>query len=453
MASFRLTGAKCYNADMADSLPLDYEPGAGPPGAVPEIDAPKGALAIIFLIVFMDLLGFGIIIPLLPLFAKRFNATDFDVGLVFSVFSACQFFASPILGAISDRYGRRPVLIFSQLGSAIGYVMLGLAMQFQWANPFHGLMLIYFSRLVDGISGGNISAAQAYISDVTTPQNRAKGMGILGAAFGVGFAIGPAVGAALVPIHPALPGYFAAFMSLAAMTMTALRLRETRVHRPAESGMWLHPARFAPIFRHGRLVQLLLIGFVSMAAFVMLESMVALFLSDRQTFSFHEWQVGLYYAYLGIIIAGVQGGLTGRLTRRFGEWPLAIIGPLMVVIGMASLVLVSIKPLLVILLVGGAINAAGRSLQTPNLFSLISKNSDQKEQGLVFGLNQGLSSIARVIGPIIAALVYHWRHAAPFGLAAILGLIVVFWTIALRSSGVDRASYSLADRAGEAESV
>jgi DHA1 family tetracycline resistance protein-like MFS transporter len=419
----------------------------------PTSEPPKGALGAIFLIVFMDLMGFGIIIPLLPLYAARYHASALDIGLLFSIYSGCQFIASPILGAISDRFGRRPVLIFSQLGSALGYLLLGLVMNLHWVNPFYALLLIYCSRFIDGISGGNISTAQAYISDVTTPQNRARGMGVIGAAFGVGFATGPALGALLVTFHPALPGYFAAAMSFGAMLQTYFRLPESRVHQPATSGQWLHPSRFAPIFRHSRLVQLLLIAFISMAAFVMLESMVALFLSNEHTFSFHDWQVGLYYAFLGVIIALVQGGFIGRLTKRFGEWPLAIVGPVFVAVGMGMLAIVGFKPILLILIVGGAINAIGRSLQTPTLYALISQNSDPKEQGMVFGLNQGMASIARVIGPIIAAAAYRIHVSGPFIVGGAIIFLAAIWTLSLRASTTDTAPFPLPADSAAAESV
>jgi DHA1 family tetracycline resistance protein-like MFS transporter len=328
-----------------------------------------------------------------------------------------------------------------------------LVMNLHWVNPFYALLLIYCSRFIDGISGGNISTAQAYISDVTTPQNRARGMGVIGAAFGVGFATGPALGALLVTFHPALPGYFAAAMSLGAMLQTFFRLPESRVHQPATSGQWLHPSRFAPIFRHSRLVQLLLIAFISMAAFVMLESMVALFLSNEHTFSFHDWQVGLYYAFLGVIIALVQGGFIGRLTKRFGEWPLAIIGPVFVAVGMGMLAVVGFKPIFLILIVGGAINAIGRSLQTPTLYALISQNSDPKEQGMVFGLNQGMASIARVIGPIIAAAAYRIHVSGPFIVGGAIIFLAAIWTLSLRSSTADSAPFPLPADSAAAESV
>jgi MFS family permease len=345
------------------------------------------------------------------------------------------------------------VLIFSQLGSSLGYLLLGVVMNLHWIHPMYALLLIYCSRLIDGISGGNISTAQAYISDVTTAKNRARGMGVLGAAFGVGFAMGPALGALLVTFHPALPGYFAAAMSFIAMLQTYFRLKEGRVHKPADSVGWLHPSRFKPILRHNLLVQLLLIAFISMSAFVMLESMVALFLSSDQTFHFHDWQVGLYYAYLGVIIATVQGGFIGRLTRRLGEWPLAILGPIFVGIGMVSLAIVGFKPMLTILIVGGAINAIGRSLQTPTLYALISHNSDPAEQGIVFGLNQGLGSIARVIGPLIAAMAYHVHVSGPFIVAAVIVFSAAVWTVSLRSKSSDTEPFPLPADVAAAESA
>jgi DHA1 family tetracycline resistance protein-like MFS transporter len=412
----------------------------------------KGALGTIFLIVFADLMGFGIIIPLLPLYAAQYHASPLDIGLLFSIYSACQFIASPILGVLSDRYGRRPVLIFSQLGSSLGYLLLGVVMNIQWMNPTYALLLIYCSRLIDGLSGGNISTAQAYISDVTSAENRARGMGVLGAAFGVGFAMGPALGALLVTVHPALPGYFAAVMSFVAMLQTYFRLQESRVHKPADAAGWLHPSRFKPIFAKGLLVQLLLIAFISMAAFVMLESMVAIFLANPKTFQFHPWQVGLYYAYLGVIIATVQGGFIGRLTKYFGEWPLAIAGPVFVGMGMALLAIVGIYPVLLLLLAGGAINAIGRSLQTPTLYSLISHSSDPREQGLVFGLNQGLGSIARVIGPMIAGAAYDVNISGPFIIAGVVVLLASLWTATLRSQ-IATSPHDLAADANAAESV
>lgn len=425
------------------SLPQDSQAQNGPP---------KGALAIIFLIVFTDLLGFGIIIPLLPLFAVVYHASALDVGLLFTIFSACQFVAAPILGALSDRFGRRPVLVFSQLGSSLGYLLLGLVMSVHWNHPGLALLLLYVSRFIDGISGGNISTAQAYISDVTTTQNRARGMGVLGAAFGVGFAIGPALGA-LLSVHPALPGYFAAVLSFGAAIQTHFRLPESRVHRHSAASDWLHPRRFAPVLRRSRLVQLLLIAFISMIAFVMLESMVALFLGDPKTFHFRYWQVGLYYAYIGATIAIVQGGLIGRLNRRLGEWSLAITGPFLVALGMGLIGWAGFQPMLSILIIGGGLNALGRSLQTPTLYALISHSSEAREQGIVFGLNQGIGGIARIIGPLLAAIAFRIHVSGPFLLGTAIILVAGGWTMVLKMKAPRESGFPLPADASAAESV
>src|SRR5687767_14530129 len=205
--------------------PLDYASPA--PIAIPaDADAPppKGALLILFMIVFADLMGFGLIIPLLPFYARQYAASDFQVGLLFAVYSGFQLVASPVLGLMSDRYGRRPVLILSQIGSVIGFLLLAFATHAVWVGPGMGLILVYVSRVIDGISGGNISTAQAYVSDVTTSANRAKGMGLLGAAFGIGFSIGPAIGGLLGHYDPSWPALAAAgFCSIAAL-LTYLKL-------------------------------------------------------------------------------------------------------------------------------------------------------------------------------------------------------------------------------------
>lgn len=389
----------------------------------------KGAMAAIFLIVLSDLMGFGLIIPLLPFYAKAYAASDFQVGLLFSVYSGCQLLASPLLGLMSDRFGRRPVLLLSQIGSVIGFVLLGVATHSQ-LSPAVGLMLVYISRVIDGFSGGNISTAQAYISDVTTKENRAKGMGMLGAAFGIGFSIGPAVGGLLGHYNVSYPAFAAAALSGTAALMTYFRLPESKHHETSESELWLHPSKFLPILRNSPLVQMLLIFFFSMMAFVMLEACFALFL--KEAFGYGPRQVGAFFGFVGVIIIIVQGGLIGRLTKRFGEWPLVIIGPLLVSLAMALYVEAGWRPLLWILLIAGFFNAAGRSLQTPTLSALISHIADPKQQGTVFGLFHMLGSLARVIGPIIAMSVFTRHHTAPFIVAGAITLAAALWTVALR---------------------
>jgi DHA1 family tetracycline resistance protein-like MFS transporter len=414
---------------MAEPAPLDQ--------TTPLAEPPKGALAIIFFIVLMDLLGFGIIIPLLPFYVPDFERHPMRVTALFAVYSICQFIGAPILGLISDRFGRRPVLALSQVGSTLGYILLAIA-AFNWADPMTRLILVYASRIIDGFTGGNISTAQAYVSDVTTPANRAKGMGVLGAAFGIGFSMGPAVGGLSAHyLSLSAPGWIAAALSLTAAIITFARLPESRSHAPVDAENWLHPSRFMPVLRKPVLVQLLAIGFCVMGAFVMMESTITLFLN--KTFGWGERGVGFYFLFAGLIIIAVQGGMIGRLTKRFGDWPLCIAGPFMVAAGMAGLVAVAyVLPsmgfglALAILMIGGATNATGRSFQQPTLSSLLSKFSDRDEQGLVFGLYHGLSSLARVAGPVVAGLAYPFlRNTGQFLLAGVIAVAMGFWTSSL----------------------
>jgi MFS transporter, DHA1 family, tetracycline resistance protein len=420
-----------YSFPMTESGALEY----APPEADPQ--PPKGAISIIFLIVLMDLFGFGVIIPLLPFYAKEYAASDFQVGLLFSIYSACQLVAAPILGLLSDRFGRRPVLVFSQLGSVAGYLLLGFATHSTWSNPAIGLGLVYLSRIIDGISGGNISTAQAYISDVTSKKDRAKAMGMLGAAFGIGFSLGPFLGGVLGNMNVSYPAFAAALFSLIAAVQTFIRLPESRRHLPTEAESLLHPSRFLPILKAPVLVQLLLISFVSMIAFVMMESTFALFLKDA--YVFNPKQVGYFFGFAGVVIITVQGGLIGRLTKRFGEWPLAMVGPAFVCIAMFAYVQASWHKTIALLLLGGLLNASGRSLQMPTLSTLISHESDPKQQGTVFGLFHGLSSLGRVLGPLLATGIYAaTRPWPPFAVASSIMGAITIWSVLLRLQSKNR---------------
>ncbi len=394
-------------------------------------EPPRGAIGIIFLIVLLDLMGFGIIIPLLPFYIKDPEANPLKVTLLFSVYSICQFIGAPILGAISDRKGRKPVLAFSQIGSAVGYGLLGIATQ----SGMHfsvgaALTLVYLSRVIDGFTGGNISTAQAYISDVTTPANRSRAMAAIGAAFGLGFSVGPFLGGVLGHYSVSLPAYVAAGFSLLAAVMTFARLPESRVHKPVDIEAWLHPSQFKPVLRRPVLVQLLMIGFVTMAAFVMMESTVGIFLKQR--FSYDQRQVGWFFGFIGLIILIVQGGVLRRIAKGKYDWIMAVSGPLLVTIGMGVYAATAFVPALWILLIAGALNATGRSLQGPTLSSLLAQHSGRDEQGVTFGLYNGLSSLARVFGPIVAGLAYPYiRNAGPFVVAGVISAAGAVWTMGL----------------------
>ena len=405
------------------------------------------------LIVFVDLMGFGIILPQLPFYAIHFHASAFAVALLFSIYSACQFAAAPILGVISDRVGRKPVLALSQLGSAFGYALLGITTQLHFDNAAVALGLVYLARVIDGVTGGNISTAQAYISDVTTPATRARGMGLFGAMFGIGFALGPVLGGIVGndSDRAAWPAYLAALLSLTAAVMSIWRLPESRSTRPANDEVWLHPSRFAPLFRRQPLGALLLTTFLAMSGFTMLEGTIGLYLHDHfrtaatltaAGHAYGERELAWYFAYIGVIITVVQGGVVGRVVGVFGEWAVGIAGCLCVAAAMSLYVVTGHHPLLSILLVAGAINAVGRSLQGPPISSLISKVSNRDEQGTVFGVYHGLGSLARAVGPAIAGLAYaHVAAVAPFAIAGTMMLAVAAWLLVLR------AAYPAAGRA------
>jgi MFS transporter, DHA1 family, tetracycline resistance protein len=420
---------------MSDATPADAtaQPSSGP--------GPR-ALWIILFIVFLDLMGFGIILPQLPFYAIRYHVSPLQVTAIFSIFSICQFVAAPMLGIVSDRHGRRPVLVLSQLGSAIGYALLGAVTQMDIASVGVAIALIYLARIIDGVSGGNISTAQAYISDVTTPENRAKGLGMLGAAFGIGFSCGPVIGGLIGndTNRAAWPAYAAAGFSLLAMLLSWLWLPESRTDRPVEEEIWLHPSRLMPILRRSTLVQLLLISFVAMTAFTMMEGIIGLFLNDKFTYGpnhtpYGSRQLGMYFGYLGVFIIVIQGGMIGRLTKMYGEWPMAILGATTVCVGMGLYIWTGWLPVLWLLLLAGAANAIGRSLQQPPIASLISKFSERSEQGAVFGLYHGLGSLARVLGPLCAGMLYGPIHkTAPFLASGIVMAGVAAWISGLRYS-------------------
>ena len=406
--------------------PLSYESAAGP-APDPAAPPPKGAMFAIFLIAVMDFLGFGIIIPLLPRYIPDYKDSALKVTLIFSVYSVCQFVGAPILGALSDRFGRRPVLVVSQLGSAAGYLLLAVA-------PFAGawtLFVVYLSRVIDGFTGGNIATAQAYVSDVTTPANRAKGMGMLGAAFGIGFSLGPAMGGILGHYDVSLPAYVAAALAVLAAGLSWRMLVEARVHQPTQSDVWLHPRQFAAVFRDPVIAQMLAISFFIMAAFVMMESTLVLFLDTH--FGLGELGTGLFFGWLGLCIIVVQGGLVGRLSKMGGEWPMAIAGPAFVAVGMVAFTYSAWVPALALLLLAGAVNATGRSLQQPAISALMSKYSDPEKQGTVFGVYHGLGSLARVAGPVVAGLTYpYWKNTGQFVTAGLIAVACAAWTWSLR---------------------
>lgn len=358
----------------------------------------RSPLLVIFITVFIDLIGFGIVIPVLPFYAEgtKFGATPSQVGFLFASYSVMQLVFAPVLGRLSDKYGRRPVLLVSLLGTALGFMILGFATT---------LWMLFVGRIIDGISGGNISTAQAYIADVTTKEDRAKGMGLIGAAFGLGFVFGPAIGGILSRWGINVPFFFAGGLAFANAILLYFTLPETvtpdhpaRVSAASGRG-WQHLFR---ALREPRLATVLTIYFLGIVAFSIMTATFSLFMMFRLGYdAFHN---GWVFAFVGIISATIQGGLIGKLVKRFGEPLLVIVGALLF---SASLVAVPfVKPasgLLAILALGAA-TAIGQALSAPSLSSLASKSASPGEQGGVLGVMQSVASLARAVGPSLAAV-------------------------------------------------
>jgi len=361
----------------------------------------RSPLLVIFVTVFIDLVGFGIVIPVLPYYAEgtKFGATPREVGLLFASYSVMQLIFSPVLGRLSDKYGRRPILIISLLGTCLGFLILGLATT---------LVMLFIGRIIDGISGGNISTAQAYIADVTTKENRAKGMGLIGAAFGLGFVFGPAIGGILSRWGTNVPFLFAGSLAFANVILLYFTLPETvtpdhpaRVSAASGRG-WRHVLE---ALRQPQLAFVLMIYFLSVVAFSIMTTVFALFMMFR--LGYDPWHSGWIFAFVGIISAGVQGGLIGKLVKRFGEPNLVIVGGLLFTMSLFLSPFVNPAIGLLGLLSVGALSSIGNALAGPSLTSLASKSASAAQQGSVLGVMQSVASLARAVGPSIAAVIIY----------------------------------------------
>ena len=356
-------------------------------------------LILIFVIVFIDLIGFGMVIPVLPIYAQNppFYASPQEIGFVVSIYSWMQFIFSPILGRLSDRYGRRPVLFVSLLGSAVGYVVLGLA---------NTLVLVFVGRIISGITGGNISAAQAYIADVTTRENRAKGMALFGAAFGLGFVAGPAIGGILTKYGVHVPFFFAAGLSLVAGAAVYLVLPETRRVRD-ESETSVEPtSRLAELLgslREPRFGTINLNYFLLVTAFSIMTYAFVLYTAYR--FGYTAEQNGYLFAFVGLAAVFGQGVLFGPLVKRFGETRLTAVGCLTMALGLALTPFVGPQMMGLTGLLGVCLlYSLGNAIASPSLNSLASKVTHEHKQGSALGLMQSGASLARAIGPTIGGV-------------------------------------------------
>lgn len=389
-------------------------------------------LATIFAIVFVDLLGFSILIPLIPFYAKEFQANDTVIGLLIASYAAAQLVGAPILGRLSDKYGRRPVLLISILGTIAGFIMLIFA---------NSLWLLFLSRIIDGLTGGNISVAQAYITDITDEKNRAKGLGLIGAAFGLGFIIGPALGGLLSTVGANINGFVAWEYALPALAATVLAtfnwlavyfwLPESltkeqmaeAVANPQKSAFNWHTLQAA--FARPMVGPLLKTRFFFSLAFAMFQTVFALYALDR--FGFGAAETAYVLTYVGIIIAVVQGGLIGRLTARFDEGGLLFVSVLLM---SGSLLAWAVAPTIwVLLLVMIPLAFSGGVFNTV-INSQLTKSVTPQEIGGTLGLSAALESATRVLAPTMGGLLLDTMgSSAPGIVSAILvaSLIPYVW--------------------------
>jgi DHA1 family tetracycline resistance protein-like MFS transporter len=387
----------------------------------------------IFLIVLVDIFAFTLVIPLLAIYAEHLGATPFEATLLVSIFAVCQLVSGPLLGRISDRIGRKPMLILSQIGTFIGLLVMASA---------SSLWVLYLARVIDGATAGNLSLAQAYIADNTTAENRARSFGLIGIAFGLGFFLGPSVTGYLAQYGLRAPIYAAAAMSLTSIVCTTTLLphqkpgaRDLAGDAPAGPGGerlalldWgVYAQYFSRPVLAGLLAQMFLFGF----AFTTFTSGFALFAERTFHWNGHPFtprEIGYLFAYAGFLGIILQGGLIGRLVKRFGEPPLVAVG-FAAMSGAYLMLGVSHE---VAPLIGVATLAAfGHGVLRPTLTSLITQNAGRHEQGIVLGLNQSLMSIAQVLAPplggflIGSGLLPEWAFVA--SLAAGCGLIGTRW--------------------------
>ena len=387
-----------WGIQLVVNSPLDSAP---PPRTL-------ASLVVVYLTVFLDLLGFGLILPLLPFYAMRFGAHGKQIGLLFACFSIAQLIGAPILGRLSDRVGRRPVLIVCLLGSTLSLLATGLT------DTLYTLMA---ARAFAGLFGGSIATAQAYVADVTLPTERTKYMGLVGASIGMGFVFGPFVGAELSRWGFSTAAFVAAALSAANLLLALFALRESlppsargKSQRVPLSVASLKAALSRPVVG-----PLLLITMLSTLAFVAMESTFALF--AKQRYGFSEQTMGRLFAAIGVVIAIVQGGFIGPLAKRFGEVAIGTAGFVILTIGFFAIPWMPSRGLTMAALL---LVAIGQGLLAPSLSTLLSRAASATEQGGTLGFSQSLSSMSRAIGPLLAGALFDWFPPLPYAMAAVI---------------------------------
>ena len=363
----------------------------------------KSPLVSILSIVFIDLIGFGMIIPILPLYALRFQATEWQIGLLLASYSFMQFLASPVLGWFSDRFGRKPVLLCSLIGSATGYILMADATS---------LAMLFLARILAGVAGASVGTASAYIADITPPENRSKRIGLIGAAFGIGFVLGPAIGGLLSQWSVIAPFWFAAVLSILNAVLMWIVLPEPDRHAARQRG----PVNLKQTFEEAgswRLGIVTITYFIAIAGFAIV-TVIYPQVSHRR-FELNQSQISFIFVMFGLIGAAIQGGGIGRLVKRFGDVNLAIAGFAIMAISMMMMPLAGSVPLFLLFTAGLAV---GNSLSQPTVNAIASKGASAALQGRVLGIVQSAGSLGRVFGPVLAGFLLtgdHLRQNVQYG--------------------------------------
>ncbi len=391
----------------------------------------KASLSVIFLTVFIDLLGFGILIPILPTFAsKDLAVSDFGIGVVVAIFSFVQFIFNPYLGKMSDKFGRRPLILITLLISSISYLI------FAYANSF---LLLIIARLLAGIGGSNIGVAQAYVADVTTKEERSKGMGIIGAAFGLGFVFGPMIGGFLSEFGYSAVGFASAAFSFMAFTFAFFFLPESIKEKSTviDKKFQLINFRLAK-----RIINDKVIGLLVLIFFIIVFSMANIYgtfsLMGYKVYHFSDLQNGYLFGIIGLIGAIIQGGLLNKLNKIFSDKSLILTGIFLMIFGLG---LLPYGGNFLGVAVVASILAVGTGLLQPTVLSMISKYSNENEQGSILGMNQSFASLARVFGPLWGGFAYDFiGFQFPFLTGAVFTLITFIIALQMLNSQVLKES-------------
>lgn len=379
----------------------------------------RSPLLLMALTVFIDLVGFGIILPLLPFWAEKLGASPIEVGLILTIYAVAQFLFTPVLGALSDRFGRRPVIIASLLIEAVSFALSALA---------GSLLMLLLARFIGGVGASNMSSAQAVVADVTPPEGRARGMGLIGAAIGMGFVVGPAIGGALAGQGQVAPFWAAMVVALANALLVLAFLPETRKRPTATtSGMPDLPQRRSGMlggwrraFSSPALARLIFVNLLFTLAFTAMEAVFPLF--TQQVFHWNATQNGYIFTFVGVVIVLMQGGLVGMLVRRFGEQGV-LIGGLALLAG--GLLLLPLSHTLAVLLIALAVVSAGDGAVSPANSALLSFASPAEAQGEMLGVAQGVAGLGRVFGPLAAGALFSVGIGVPFAAGGVIVLVAL----------------------------